>query len=269
MPFTTAHPAIVLPLKQWFPHWFSLTGLMAGAMAPDLIYFLALRTDSRGFSHSWLGLFLVSLPAGIIFSFVFHRYFKYPFIRHLPSPLDRFLSGLAQSGWRVVGARAWVILVMSVLVGALSHFFWDAFTHPTGQIASHWPLLQQEVTLLGQPRLVCRILQHASTVAGTLMIVLYAVKGDVIPKAQVVEVKAATREKWMFWLLGGIVALGFAMAAVMIYNSLFRWGLQFGHNWFLAMQTFGLSIWAGFFYWTIIYGLAKRQSAFASAKTKE
>jgi len=95
------------------------------------------------------------------------------------------------------------------------------------------------------------------------MIVLYAIKGDIVPEAKVIEDKAAAREKWMFWLLGGIVALGFAMAAVMIYNSLFRWGLQLGHNWFLAMQTFGLSIWAGFFYWSIIYGLVKRRSAFA------
>jgi len=130
MPFTTAHPAIVLPLKQWFPHWFSLTGLMAGAMAPDLIYFLALRTDFRGLSHSWPGLFLITLPAGVVFSFVFHRYFKYSFIRHLPSPLDRFLSGLAQSGWCVVGAKAWVILVVSVLVGSLSHFFWTLSLTP-------------------------------------------------------------------------------------------------------------------------------------------
>jgi hypothetical protein len=269
MPFTTAHPAIVLPLKQWFPRWFSLTGLMAGAIAPDLVYFLTLRTDFRGLSHSWLGLFFVCLPAGTIFCLVFHRYFKYPFIRHLPLPLDKFLSGLAQSGWRVVGTRGWVILVGSVLVGSLSHFFWDAFTHPTGQIASHWPLLQQKIMLMGRPRLACRILQHASTVAGTLMIVLYAVKGDIIPKVQVVEVKSSAREKRMFWMTGGIVALGFAIAAMVIFNALFRWGLQLGHGWFLAVQTFGLSLWAGFFYWTIIYGLVKRQSVFALAKTKE
>jgi hypothetical protein len=269
MPFTTAHPAIVLPLKQWFPRWFSLTGLMAGAMTPDLVYFLALRTVFRGLSHSWLGLLLVSLPLGVIFSFVFHRFFKYPFIRHLPSPLDKFLSGLAQSDWKVAGVRAWVILVISVLVGALSHFFWDAFTHPTGQIASRWPLLQQEVTLLGQSRLVCRILQHASTVAGTLMIVLYAVKGGIIPKAKTVETKVAAREKWIFWWIGGIVALGFAIAAVVVFNSLFNWALQLGRNRFLAVQTFGLSIWAGFFYWTIIYGLMRRQATFVAAPTKE
>ena len=92
MPFTTSHPAIVLPLKMLKPRWFSLTGLMAGAMAPDLLYFLMMQTSYRGVSHSWLGLFVFCLPAGIAFSFAFHHLFKQPVIHNLPWPLDRRLS---------------------------------------------------------------------------------------------------------------------------------------------------------------------------------
>ena len=36
MPFTLAHPAAVLPLRRWL--WFP--GLVAGAVAPDVGYYL-------------------------------------------------------------------------------------------------------------------------------------------------------------------------------------------------------------------------------------
>ena len=269
MPFTTAHPAIVLPLKQWFPRWFSLTGLMAGAMSPDLVYFLTLRTEFRGLSHSWTGVLLTCLPLGILFSFAFHWLFKYPFMRHLPSPLDRSLAGLAQSPWRITGLRQWTVFLISLLVGTLSHFFWDAFTHPNGAIASIWPALQQKVMLLGQPRLVCRILQHVSSLVGTIVILLYAIKGNIIPRAQVVENKLTARSKVWFSLGGAIVASAFAIAAATAFASLSGWNLETGYGRFLSAQTLGLAGWAGFFYWTVIFGLVKRQSRYQPAKPTE
>ena len=135
MPFTTAHPAAVLPLKKIWPRWFSLTGLMAGAMAPDLQYFLLADTTHRGLSHSWVGLFAVCLPMGLAFSFAFHWLFKEAFIANLPRPLDRWLSGLAVSTFGPRSWSEWAVLVSSVLIGALSHFAWDSFTHLHGEMA--------------------------------------------------------------------------------------------------------------------------------------
>jgi hypothetical protein len=40
MPFTFAHPAIVLPLKHLPKRWYSLTGLIIGSMTPDFEYFI-------------------------------------------------------------------------------------------------------------------------------------------------------------------------------------------------------------------------------------
>ena len=123
MPFTVSHPAIILPLKHLKPNWFSLSGLMVGAMSPDLIYFLTTITFYRGISHSWFGLFIFCLPAGLLFAVMFHWLFKYHFIMNLPSPLDKNLSGLAVSRFFPRNIRDWSVLIFSVIIGALSHFF--------------------------------------------------------------------------------------------------------------------------------------------------
>ena len=50
-----------------------------------------------------------------------------------------------------------------MLLGALSHVAWDAFTHANGWAVAHLPVLRGEANL-GWPRY--KILQHASSVAG-------------------------------------------------------------------------------------------------------
>jgi len=181
MPFTVSHPAIILPLKKLRPGWFSLTGLISGAMAPDLQYFLLADTTHRGISHSWVGLFLVDLPLGLIFAFAFHRLFKKVFIEHLPAPLDRTLSGLAESKFCPGGLRPWVVLIISIVIGALSHFFWDSFTHTGGVLAQRIPWLLEQSTILGIARHNTRWVQHVSSILGALAMAVGLWKWRLLP----------------------------------------------------------------------------------------
>lgn len=262
MPFTTSHPAAVLPIKQIFGSYSSLTGLMAGAMAPDLLYFLTLTTEFRGFSHSWAGLFVFCLPAGILFSFVFHNLFKYQLIRNLPSPLDRKLAGLAQSTFKVKSSRAWIILILSVAVGTLTHFAWDALTHPEGELARRIPFFLSSIDLFGRPRQVSRIFQHVSTITGWVVIIIYVLKGNIIPAPQNVIAQVSIKEKVMFWVSGSMLSLAAAWVMVLIFNDLFGWVIEDGFKISLAQITFGLTGWTTFFCWTIVYGLLVRRVRF-------
>jgi hypothetical protein len=260
MPFTTSHPAIVLPIKQLWPRWFSLTGLMAGAMAPDLIYFLMLITAHRGVSHSWTGLFIFCLPAGIVFSGVFHNLFKYHFILNLPRPLDRFLSGLAESKFRIVGRRGWLVLAYSVLIGGLSHFFWDSMTHEYGEIVRRIPFLLEKSVILGITVPNYRIVQHLSTAFGALTILIYALRSNLIPAPLSNPPVRRPRQKLIFWIGGGMVAIALACLAAWLYYdySIFRIDrLLLSYP---VSSTFGLAGWAGFFYFVCIYTLVKRYS---------
>ncbi len=252
MPFTTAHPAIVLPLKKLFPRYLSLTGLMAGSMSPDLIYFLGFSTAYRGLSHTWIGLFWFCVPAGVLFSVVFHRLFKRPFIENLPAPLDRHLSGLTALNWRPKGGKGWLILVASVFLGALSHFFWDSFTHPTGELARAIPFLKQYHEMYGLWFSSASVAQHLSTIVGTLVLVFAAYKGNLLPGPVSAAAKATSKDKAIFWLNGTLASVAVGFGAVWAIN---QW---FPGNRAPNISIFGVSSWAGFFYFVVIYGFIKK-----------
>lgn len=255
MPFTISHPAIVLPLKQLKPEWFSLSGLMAGALAPDLIYFLLLDTTYRGVSHSWTGLFVVCLPLGIIFSIIFHRLFKEQLIVNLPRPLDRIFSGLAFSEFKIKGIKGWSVLIISVLIGSLSHFFWDSFTHGSGELAKMIPLLQDSSSFFGITRPHFRWAQHISTVLGAVIIPVYLVQSRLIPGPVIKYKEIGAVRKLKFWILAALVAVAFAFLTILLNGTLNSWMAGTGTNHFPLARTFGLAGWAGFFYATIIMSL--------------
>jgi hypothetical protein len=258
MPFTTSHPAIVLPLKQIWPGRFSLTGLVAGAMAPDLLYFLMAVTTYRGVSHSWPGLVAFCLPAGVLFAVAFHKLFKSPFLLNLPRPLDRVFSGLAEKPFRPAGLKGWLVLGYSVLIGSLSHFFWDSFTHPTGQMAHMIPFLTDQATILGLTRSYARFLQHVSTILGGIVFLLFLFRSRFIPPpTRRTSPLYKPGEKLRFWLICGLVALVYACLAVWFYNGLYNWQIEAGYNRSLAWMTFGLGSWAGFFWAVCVYSVVR------------
>ncbi len=259
MPFTVSHPAIVLPLKQLWPHRFSLTGLIAGALSPDLLYFLLCDTADRGISHSWTGLLWFCVPAGLVFSFVFHRLFKKPVIDHLPWFLERRFSGLAESEFAVSSASAWITLIGSVLLGALSHFLWDSFTHLSGEAALAWPLLREPVTLFGATRPVCRWLQHLSTLWGGTMMVFFLFRSRHVPRPTRTRPARPPGRKVAFWIGGCVAAIVCGLAAVALYDELYGWNVLVGHNSRLAISTFGLGSWAGGFYYSCCYHVLRKK----------
>ena len=65
MPFTLAHPAVVLCLPE--KPFLHRGALVLGAMSPDFIYFLQGRA-ANGFGHTLLGALCLNLPLGLIFS---------------------------------------------------------------------------------------------------------------------------------------------------------------------------------------------------------
>src|SRR5688572_23246956 len=105
MPFTPAHPAIVLPFIKW--RYFSATGLIIGSLSPDFEYFFKMSVNSL-YSHSKAGLFFFDLPVTLVLSILFHQLVKANFIGNLPAFLQArfqdalrldFLSYLRRNWW--------------------------------------------------------------------------------------------------------------------------------------------------------------------------
>ena len=149
-------------------------------------------------------------------------------------------------------------LAASVLLGALTHLFWDSFTHNTGVIAQIFPILTESFTVWGYSRPLCRFLQHFSTIAGAAVIIIYVLKGYLLPPPAITRSDRSSGAKFLFWLVGGVVATLFAGLVVYCFNIVYDLRLVVGHYGHSIMTSFGLGGWAGFFYYVCIYTVVLR-----------
>jgi hypothetical protein len=126
MPFTPAHPAIILPLLKKART--SALGLIVGSMAPDFEYFFKMKVNSQ-YSHTLGGVLYFDLPVSFLLSWLFIRFVKVNLVANLPVFLQRRLQPMTLLDYRQVLVKRWFVFVCSALLGSLSHLFWDGFTH--------------------------------------------------------------------------------------------------------------------------------------------
>ena len=164
MPFTFSHPAIILPLNYLPKKWISLTGLIIGSLTPDFEYFIRMKIESN-YSHTFWGIFWFDLPLGILMTFVFHNIVKHDLIKNLPKKLNERFRAKAEENWNKYFARNW-----KIVIGILSHIFWDSFTHQSGIFVKVFSKLLKPIEILGKPIKIFKILQHLSTIIGGFVI---------------------------------------------------------------------------------------------------
>ncbi|MFJ4191913.1 DUF4184 family protein [Kitasatospora sp. NPDC089509] len=174
MPFTLSHPAAVLPLLR---SPFSRAALVAGAVAPDLPYFVStigLPVSAQSWyepfvnattTHSVSGVPAVTLPYTLLL-------WGLLLAAHRPVAALLRLPVTAQPPSRTVGAllrrAGWVLL--SALIGIATHLVWDSFTHVDGFVVTHVHWLNS--TLVGSFSWA-RALQHLSTIGGLAVLAVY------------------------------------------------------------------------------------------------
>ena len=162
MPFTLAHPAAVLPLRRTR---LPFSALVVGSMSPDFEYLLRLSPTSV-VSHTPLGLVSFCVPASLVVLGLFHELWL-PALRVLCGREVRPAGAGVPQRSPLVLARGFLVMIVAILVGALTHLIWDAFTHEHGWAVARMPLLVRTVfeTRWGGVR-VYKLLQHGSTLAG-------------------------------------------------------------------------------------------------------
>ena len=171
MPFTFAHPAVVLPINRVFRTSLSLTGLVIGSMVPDFEGFI-LVTDIKTYSHTWHGMFWLDIPLGIAIAFLFHAIVRDPLIDNLPIFFRRRLVGYKRLQWNSYFSRHWPNVILALFIGIFSHLVWDDFTHLNGFFVRHIPFLHQWYYIAGKPYPVYKMLQLGTSVLGVLAILI-------------------------------------------------------------------------------------------------
>ncbi|MEL1254962.1 DUF4184 family protein [Flavobacterium sp. DGU38] len=172
MPFTFSHPAIVLPLNYLPKNWFSLTGLIIGSMVPDFEYFIRMKVKSI-YSHTLDGIFWFDFPFALLLCFLFHNIVKKLLFQNLPKGFQIRFSTFKEFDWNNYFKNNWFVIIISILIGTVSHLFWDSFTHDHGYFVNHISSLQKTFIISDIKIPALKIAQHSSTAIGGA-IILYA-----------------------------------------------------------------------------------------------
>jgi hypothetical protein len=171
VPFTLSHAAAAWPFRRTR---LILSALIAGTFAPDIEYYIRLAPGG-GWGHRLGGAFGLSLPLGLIFLWLFHRFVKTPAVALMPDAIERRLAPRLQT-FRFGPASRFAMIVFSILVGIFTHILWDDFTHPRSFVFHNWSFLRVwiKVPIFGWAQ-YCEVFQYVSTVLGLAVLAAWIV----------------------------------------------------------------------------------------------
>jgi hypothetical protein len=197
MPFTFAHPAIVMPATYLPKRYYSLSALIIGSMTPDFEYFIRLR-DYSEYSHTWTGVIWFDFPLGLMLLFLYHNVVRNTLIEHLPFGLNARFSAFEKLNWNKYFRKNVLVVIISLLVGIASHIFWDSFTHAWGYFANNVPMLKNGMGIFDYEITGAGFFQDASSFVGSIIMLIYIF--------QMPEGYYTRRKKiYNFWILIGLM----------------------------------------------------------------
>jgi len=128
------------------------------------------------YSHTIGGLFSFDLPLGLLLAFIFHNIVRDGVFDNLPLFLKSRFSALRLFQWNDDFKKNWLVVIVSILIGAFSHLLWDNFTHAHGYFVEVIPALAGNINFSDIQIPIYRLLQHASTVIGGIVIAFVVFK---------------------------------------------------------------------------------------------
>ncbi|MGZ6520108.1 MAG: DUF4184 family protein [Bacteroidia bacterium] len=210
MPFTFSHPAIIFPIQFLPKRFYSLTGLIIGSMTPDFEYFLRMNVSSI-YSHTLWGIIYFDLPLGIMISFIFHDVVRNVLINHLPQQLQERFWDLKVFNWNKAFKSTWLVVIISIITGAVSHVLWDDFTHPLGCFVMKSTFLRHRIQIFGFQVAVYNVLQNISSIIGGIIVWFYI---WILPKNEIIR----QPKKDSYWLF--VVTVVVAILIVRFWSGL-------------------------------------------------
>jgi len=244
MPFTPAHPAILLLLKPFKNLQLSWTALLIGSIIPDFEYFIWM-SPSAYVSHTILGIFIFNLPMTFVMAFLWHQLLAPVYLKrfnfiHSRIQLEKIP---AFSEWI---KKNWMVFFVSAFIGIVSHLVWDSFSHADGYLVHRIPYLMDTVHLGSFPIRRCYLMWYISTIFGLITLFYWYID---IKKMYSMESFKAFFQGEAFWskilFLAGLIGVA-------------RVAMGLGWNWMrhLVMVSFGSLFYASI----IVAWLEKRKS---------
>jgi hypothetical protein len=229
MPFTFAHPALVIPFKKWGKP-LSLTGLIMGSMSPDFEFFLRMKVGEN-ISHHGYGIFIFDIPVSLFLCYLFHNQVRDLLLENLPTFFRSRLQAFHAFPWNSYAKENFLWVLLSINIGILSHFLSDSFTHVDGFFVQVLPLLNQDILYFGIQLPVYLLLQILSSLGGLIYIYYYI--QNLPNKPQETNALSSRILYWSLWI-------GLSLSVLSL-----RWVLWTGYKpfWDIIMSIMGSGMW--------------------------
>jgi hypothetical protein len=204
MPFTLSHPALVLPLNLLPKRWFSMTGLVIGSLAPDLQAFFTTEAGKTQ-THTWWGILWFCIPVSIVLSFLYHLSVREMLITHLPRFFQLKYIRYKDLDWVSTFKKNWFVIIISIVIGAASHLFWDSFSHFEGFFIKGNSSLQGNAQVGRHSVEIPFLIQYLNSGIGLLIVLIAIIQ---VPRSHNVRIRIVIMKYWLVMaLLGGVLVL--------------------------------------------------------------
>lgn len=148
-----------------------MTCLIIGSMAPDFDYLYHTQAGTS-LSHSLAGVLYYCLPITVGVAFLWHFIIKASLASALPNSLVRKYSDWLSNSWECKSLFRLLIILISAVVGTLTHLAWDSFTHISGFFVQNIAFLTKITFIYNLP--VFKLLQYGCGILGAFL-VLYII----------------------------------------------------------------------------------------------
>jgi membrane-bound metal-dependent hydrolase YbcI (DUF457 family) len=169
MPYTVSHIAAVVPGYRPLSRAHVFSAAVIGSMTPD--FGLLLPTNLvRWQTHSLMGLLDFCLPVGLCAYWLTQLLIKPAMLEVLP---DRAFARLRREHppASIRSPRQWLYAAVALLLGAVTHLIWDAFTHENARGVRMFPVLSDYgPEMAGHWLHVYRWLQYGSSLVGLAVV---------------------------------------------------------------------------------------------------
>ena len=173
MPFTPAHPAILLLLKPFKKLPLCWTALFIGSIIPDFEYFIWM-SPSAYVSHTILGIFIFNLPMTFIMAFLWHQLLFPILIKRIQFFHQRIQMEEYPAFMEWI-KKNWILFFTSAFIGILTHLAWDSFSHADGYLVHRIPFLLEFIQIGGHPIRTCYVMWYISTLLGMITLIFWYV----------------------------------------------------------------------------------------------
>jgi uncharacterized protein DUF4184 len=169
MPFTPTHVLAILPVGALLRR-LPLSALAVGSMIPDLPLFVPFL-PGYAMTHSPVGIVTVCLPLGVAMLLAFQWIIKVPAISLFPTWAQTRMTSCSRP--LLIPSTGFFFRVsLAVVLGAITHVVWDAFTHQGRWGTQLFPVLNQTTLILGWHVPGYKLFQYGSTIVALPVLTL-------------------------------------------------------------------------------------------------